>query len=175
MNSKLKIRLEHLPLWLRYGLSASAICILLFFVYLYIYFPLITQTNEAWPHPRIPEWGYTTTLFTGHLFVFISGMTTPIELFCQPTEQKCFHWRNKETMPKDSECIPWPDLSGDNNLQGCCLDLGKVANSTCGQNAEQTWGWMLAIGLTGIYFVIGAVLGLIIQRRKKILFKKSKK
>src|SRR3989338_829360 len=172
MKQKLKIKYEDLPLWLRYGVITSCICILLFLVYLYIYFPLIAQTNQAWPHTRIPEWGYTPTLLTGHLFVFLSGMSTPVELFCQPTEQKCFHWQNKDMVPKESECISWPDLSGDKNLQGCCLDLNKVPSSACTENAQQTWGWMLAIALFLVYFSIGAVLGLIIQRKIK---KRNKK
>ena len=164
-------QLKNIPLWLRGGLLGVALCIFLFLFYMFVYFPLIDRmykTDYYTYNTLPPAWSTTIPLITGHLFPLFSGYSTPVELFCKSTEPICIHWRAQELVPETTKCIPWEDPSGGKGVPGCCLDLQKVPSPLCREKAEKIWSWSLVITLFIIYFMIGAVIGRIMNNRKKI-------
>ncbi|MEK6920708.1 MAG: hypothetical protein AABX82_02405 [Nanoarchaeota archaeon] len=165
--------------WLRYGIIAVFICILLFLFYLFIYFPVYRfffEQNESDAILLLPT-------ITGHMFPLFShfivegNSLTP--QFCSYTKENCLVWVSEEfwmseeflmseefasEVEENQECVPWTTFEG---IPGCCARLEMSPTTACAERVEMGAFWGAVILLVLLYFLIGAGIGFFLQKRKK--------
>ena len=151
-------------LWLRWGIIAASICVLLFLFYLFVYFPVYRFFFEQ-------EESNTILLFptvTGHIFPILSHFivegTSLTNQFCAQTEEHCTSWVAKEIAEEENqECIPWTTFEG---ASGCCVNFETSPVTACADRVEISVFFGSGVLLVLIYFIIGAGIGFFIQKRK---------
>lgn len=158
-------------LWLRGGIIGVIVCILLFPFYMFIYFPFVdkifmqdTVIGELVIHST-PAWIMNVPLVTGHFFPFLSSFIVPYGFLCKFTEPRCDWFISKsifelEAVP--SGAVPWT-MEG---ITGYCIRPSMSPTNSCANLSEVVIFGGFAALLLGIYFVIGAVIGGFIQKRK---------
>lgn len=107
----------------------------------------------------LPNWVGVPAMVTGHLFVLLSGLMLPFGLMCKATVADCVNW----SIEPGPGRIPWV-MEGQ---AGYCVNKIMVPTSTCAQLAEVVGFWGLVLGLLAIYFLIGAIVGVLIEKWKK--------
>lgn len=147
--------------WLRGGIIGAGICVLLFLFYFFAYFPVIEQEYLDSSSGTIPAWSTTLPLFTGHLFPLFSHFIWPYGLLCELTESRCVSWAASDLAPGCA--VPWVE----EGQQGCCLQLIKEPTPACEARSEMIGFISLSSLLLAAYFVIGAVVGWFLSRKKK--------
>ncbi|MBI1970489.1 hypothetical protein HYS47_01975, partial [Candidatus Woesearchaeota archaeon] len=165
------------PLWLRSGFLGIAVCIALFLFYLFLYFPIINvvYADHIAAYGGTPAWTTNIPLFTGHLFPLFSHFViegTPlISRFCEETIPDCTQWAAKEYYT-GTDCVEWKESDPETRTEydGCCEDLIMTPTPACEDRAELAGFIILALVLIGIYFLIGAALGFMIQIKKQRLW-----
>lgn len=152
--------------WLKGGIIGAIVCILLFFFYMFAYFPLINTiyADDIAIKGYSPEWTTTIPLVTGHLFPILSHFIvegSPINgMFCKPVEPICARWEADIT----PNCISWTLESGE---VGCCVEQVMEPTAACTERVEMVVFLIMSFLLVVVYFTIGAVIALIAHKRKK--------
>ncbi len=136
------------PLWLKGGTIGALICILLFLFYIFAYFPAIDKIFNAdvIATGGIPTWTLALPLLTGHFFPIMSGFFYGhpiIDVICKP----------------EPGCNSWTAESG-------CVQTSMSFSGACEARAEMLMFLALTALLLIIYFAIGAIIGLAIQRKR---------
>ncbi len=139
---------------LRGGLIGLFVCLVLFVFYMFLYFPIIENGYRG----VMSGWVLVIPLVTGHAFPLLSHFIVPYGFFCKLTKPECVNW----VADKDLHCVPWT-MEG---VEGCCREKVMTPTSACDQMSERIGFWGLTIILFGIYFMIGAGIGLIKQKRR---------
>lgn len=143
-------------LWLRGGIIGVLICVVLFFFYVSVLLPNIDRS-------ALPQWILVLTLATGHLFVIFSGFIIPYGFLCKFTVPTCSNW---SAYPQPGS-VPWKLDTGE---LGYCTLQTMAPTDACARLSEMVGFWGLAILLLTVYFAIGALIGYVIQKRKKSKF-----
>jgi hypothetical protein len=140
-------------LWLRGGIIGTIICVVLFGFYIKFYFPLFES------EPGLPAWAMTLPLVTGHLYPVLSGFVIPYGLFCPKTEPICTQWNAGYT----PNCSRPYTMEG---VAGCCMNTLLQPTTACAERSEKIGFFALSSILVIIYFFIGAIIGLWLEKRK---------
>ena len=151
-------------LWLRYGIIGASLCIFLFLFYLLVYFPifgLIFEGEESDIILLLPT-------ITGHFFPlfshFIVEGSSLTNQFCPSTEEHCVYWMAEEiAVEENRECVPWIS----EGVSGCCAQLEMSPVAACADRVEMGVSLGMSALLVFVYFVIGAGIGFIVQKRWK--------
>ncbi len=151
-------------LWLRWGIAGASICVLLFLFYLLVYFPtyrFFFEQNESDAILLLPT-------ITGHLFPILSHFivegSSLASQFCPYTEEHCVYWMAEEiALEENKECVPWTS----EGVSGCCAQLEMSPTTACVDRVEMGVFWGMSILLVLIYFIIGAGIGFVVQKRGK--------
>ncbi len=143
--------------WVKGGVIGVLLCTAFFSVYPIIYFPLVE--NEI----GIPDTALILPTVTGHTFVFFShfiieGSTIPATI-CTETETHCVSWSLTDDTGTST---PFTDPEGD---AGYCLEEETTPKSSCVDRVESAIAITSFIALEAIYFVIGAVIATIVEKR----------
>lgn len=152
--------------WLKGGIIGAIVCILLFFFYMFAYFPLINTiyADDIAIKGYSPEWTTTIPLVTGHLFPMLSHFIvegSPIgSMFCKPIEPSCVRWEADIT----PNCFSWTLESGE---VGCCVEQIKEPTTACTERVEMAVFLIMSFLLVVVYFVIGAGIGHIMYGKRK--------
>ena len=147
-------------LWLRGGITGVIVCLVLFLFYIFMYFPAVDKsyTEDTAAYSGTPAWTTTVPLVTGHFFPLLSGFIIPYGFLCEFTEPNCTLWSATD----GAGGSPWI-MEGQ---AGYCIKQTRTPTDFCANLSEAVGFWGLAALLTGVYFVIGAVIGGLIQKRK---------
>lgn len=154
------------PAWLKGGLKGIIICIILFLFYIVAYFPVIdyVYAEEVANYGGTPAWTTALPMYTGHFFPLFSSFVVPYGFFCEFTEPTCTRWVIKDIAAEEGlNCVPWIDEEGG---AGCCIEPSTDPTDTCAKISDGVGFLGLTILLIGIYFTIGAIIGLILERKK---------
>ncbi len=141
-------------LWLRGGIIGIIICLVLGVFNLFIYFPVIDSVYGG----MIPNWVFIPSMITGHAFPILSHFIVPYGWLCKFTESACVSW-SAESAPG---AMPWT-MEG---TPGYCIEQTMAPTSSCADLSEMVGFFGLILFLIVVYFAIGAIVGLIIQKRK---------
>jgi len=141
-------------LWLRGGIIGVIICFVLFLFNLFIYFPIINSAYGS----MIPSEALILPTITGHVFPVLSMFIVPYGWLCKFTEPTCAYW-SAESAPG---AIPWT-MEG---TPGYCIEQEMAPTPSCADLSDMIGFFGLILLLFIAYFVIGAIVGLIIQKRK---------
>lgn len=160
--------------WLKGGLGGVGICVLLFLFYIFAYFPIIHKVyaDDITAYGGTPAWTTNIPLYTGHLIPLMSHFviegTALVPLFCKATEPVCTSWVNKEYY-EGQNCVPWPGGDRETGIEyaGCCEDLIMTPTPECEERVEAIGFFALLLLLLAVYFCIGAIVGLVLGRRKR--------
>lgn len=144
-------------LWLRGGILGVIICLILLPFNLFVYFPLIVSSYDG----MIPSWALIPPMITGHAFPLLSHFIVPYGFLCEFTEPICTHWSVKDLAGPN--CVPWTSSEGD---AGCCIEQTMTPTNTCANISEMVGFFGLLTMLLVAYFILGAVIGRVIEKRK---------
>ena len=116
---------------------------------------------------------------TGHIFPLLSHFivegSSLTSQFCPSTEQHCLYWISEEffmsedfmaeeiAIEENRECIPWTS----ERVSGCCVDLEMSPTTACADRVEMGVSLGMSVLLVFVYFVIGAGIGFVVQKRRK--------
>ncbi len=141
-------------LWLRGGIMGVVVCLVLGLFNLFIYFPIIDRIYEG----MLPNWTLIPPMITGHAFPILSQFMVPYGWHCIFTEPICTNW-SADSAPG---AIPW---TMDGNA-GYCIQQTMTPTASC-ENLSAIVGFFgLTLLLFVAYFAIGAIIGLIIQKKR---------
>lgn len=149
------------------GAIGVAVCLLLFLFYTFVYFPLIkTAYYSDSANGSTPQWLLILPTVTGHTFPLFShfiveGMPAVTTKFCKATNPLCVNWAAGNMNMADCDTL-WM-MEG---TAGCCVEKIMTPDETCSEKVEIVGFIILAGLLLVIYFIIGAVAALLIQKRK---------
>jgi len=150
--------------WMKGGLIASGICALLFGFYLFLYFPIfegISKENQA---NNESDTIFILPTVTGHIFPFFSHFiiegTSIASRLCTETKTECVYW----SLEYEEGGVPWKSIDGDS---GYCLQQETTPLTSCIERLEAVGTIVAIIILEMAYFIIGAIIGTLIERRKK--------
>ncbi len=139
--------------WVRGGVAGIGVCILLFVFYAGIYFPIIDQLTSCDESPLSsyclgpPAWTTTIPIITGHFFVvyghFIIEGSSVTNMFCEATESHCIEW----------------------NLEQGCTVYELTPTEACRDAVENSGIISIVVLLIAIYFAIGAVIALKLNKK----------
>ncbi len=157
-------------LWLRGGMIGAVVCVILFLFYLFVYFPVIDTiyAERLATEGSTPTWATAIPLVTGHFFPLFSHFIVEgysvVPMFCEETESHCVSWVAEEYAPESGVLctIPWTE----EGIPGCCVRLIRTPTSACDKRVEEVGFFALVLMLIGIYFILGALIGWIVQKRK---------
>lgn len=161
IDKNMNFKFFHQKTWLFGGMSGVIVCVGLFLFYMFIYFPGIEKFYAA----DIEKTGYppawTTALIfpTGHFLPFLSGFFVPYGFQCEFTEPHCTHW----SADYEPGSEPWT-LDGQ---KGYCIQKSMAPSAACADKSEAVGFWFLSAVLVGIYFMVGAIIGGLIQELRK--------
>ncbi len=141
-------------LWLRGGMIGVIVCLALFLFNLFIYFPIINHVYGG----MTPDGVLILPTITGHVFPILSIFIVPYGWLCKFTEPTCVHW-SAESAPG---AIPWT-MEG---TPGYCVEQTMAPTSSCADLSEMVGFFGLILLLFDAYFAIGAIVGLVMQKRK---------
>jgi len=141
-------------LWLRGGIIGVIICLVLGLFNLFVYFPMINSVYRG----MIPNWALIPPMITGHAFPILSHFIVPYGWLCKFTEPICTSW----SMESASGSVQWT-MEGQ---AGYCIQQTMTPTSACADLSEMVGFWGLVLLLFSAYFAVGAVIGLIIQKKK---------
>ncbi len=162
MSKIFQIKTSYFPkkLWLRGGIIAVIVCVGLFLFYSCIYFPIINNlyVEDIASYGGTPEWTTTIPLVTGHFFPLLSGFIVPHGFLCEFTEPVCTNWSSENA----TGSVLWT-MEGQ---AGYCLEQTMTPTDSCAKLSEIVGFLGLTTLLVGVYFVIGAGIGIFIQKRK---------
>ncbi|MBT7902895.1 hypothetical protein HN587_03455 [Candidatus Woesearchaeota archaeon] len=148
-------------LWLKYGLIAVGICALLYFFYLFAYYPVLI---EIYPD-QMPDSTLILPGVTGHLFPLLSHFiiegSSLTKTFCAQTEPFCYSW-TREQVP---DCVEW--VTKETNAKGCCTGLSYEPKYSCVEKVEVVGTLLLVFILAVIYFGAGSFIGFVVQKKRK--------
>lgn len=150
--------------WMKGGIVGAAVCALLFGFYLFLYFPAIYLSVQANPDREEPSWELILPTATGHIFPFmthfaIEGSSIP-DAVCKETETHCLAW----SLEYENGGVPWTDAEGG---AGYCLMQETSPLSSCVERVEGAASMIALIALESVYFAIGAIVAVVIEKRKK--------
>ena len=140
---------------LKGGIIGIIICLILFLFNLYIYFPLVTNDEGV-----ISQRALIFPFVTGQAFPMLSIFIVPYGLFCEFTEPTCVLWSAGYSYP---DCIPW-EMEG---TQGCCQEQVMQPTAACDKISDGIGFFGLTVLLFIAYFLIGALMGKYVGKRKK--------
>lgn len=148
-------------LWLKGGIIGALICIILFFFYIFAYFPILERVykDDIEKTGSTPMWTLAIPAATGHLFPFFSMFIVPYGFLCDFTEPICTTWSAIE----EPGSTPWKLETGE---AGYCVEQTLTPTDSCANVSDQVGFWGLATGLLAIYFAIGTAIGGIVQKRR---------
>lgn len=151
-------------LWLRYGIIGASLCIFLFLFYLFAYFPVYRFFFEQEESNAI----LILPTITGHIFPILSHFivegSSLTSQFCPSTEEHCVYWMSEEfALEENQACNPWIS----EGVSGCCVDLEMSPVTACADRVEMAVSLGMSVLLTFVYFVLGAGIGFVVQKRKK--------
>lgn len=152
-------------IWLKGGLIAVGVCMILFFVYMFIYFPLMERIylEDRGELESFSELFLIPPTMTGHIFPMLSIFIIPYGLGCEFSEQTCTSW-SSTYVPGSQE---WTFVDETGSYAGYCTDITLTPNEKCAERSEKIGFFALSFLLVVGYFILGSVIGLIIQERKK--------
>jgi len=145
--------------WLRGGIIGVIVCVAIFLIYIFAYYPIISVIYED----SVPGGTIILPLITGHAFPLLTHFileSPSIPQFCQETELYCWHWQ-ADMVP---DCVPWTLDSGE---VGCCIEQDMVPESSCTERVEGFAFLTFAFILLAVYFAIGAAIGNVKKKRRK--------
>ncbi len=165
--------------WLQGGIVGVGVCLLLFVFYIFIYFPTINKiyAEDIAKYGGTPAWTTNIPLYTGHLFPlfshFIIEGSPLVGAFCKPTEKICISWVAKEFFPEihpGEECVPLTleDEEMGELINGCCEQQEMAPKESCRETVEISGFFALVLILFAVYFLIGAGIGWVIARKRRI-------
>ena len=140
---------------LRGGIFGVIICVVLLLFNLLVYFPIIANVYGG----MIPGWALIPPMITGHAFPILSHFIIPYGWLCKFTELICTSW-SVESAPG---AIPWK-VEG---TAGYCIEQTMTPTSSCADFSEIVGFWGITILLLVAYFMLGAIIGKVIEKRKK--------
>jgi len=141
-------------LWLRGGIIGVIVCLVLGLFNLFFYFPVINIVYGG----MLPNWVLIPPMITGHAFPILSFFIIPYGWLCKFTEPICTYW-SAESVPG---AIPWIN----EGAAGYCIEQAMTPTSSCADISEIVGFLGLTLLLLVAYFAIGAIVGLIIQKKK---------
>ncbi len=144
--------------WLRGGIFGVIICVVLFLFNLFVYFPIIENVYGG----VVPGWALIPPTVTGHTFPILSHFIIPYGWLCKFSEPICTHWSAKDSAGPN--CVPWTDSEGG---AGCCMEQTMTPTTACANLSEIAGFWGITILLLVAYFMLGAIIGRVIEKRKK--------
>lgn len=146
--------------WLRGGIIGVIVCILLFLFYTFMYLPAINKiyAEEIAEYDGTPSWTTDVMLVTGHFFPIFSGFIVPYGFLCKPTVPVCTYW--------SAEYEPGGVLWMMEGQPGYCIEQIMTPTNSCASVSETAGVLGFAALLLVVYFVIGAMIGGFIQKRK---------
>ena len=139
--------------WLNGGIIGLAICLALFLLDIFIYFPVFTAADGTFPQSAL-----IVPMLTGHAFPLLSILFTPYDLFCEPTQSICAAWSIDPT----PNAVPWTIETGE---KGFCANVVLTPTSDCSNRAELLWFWGLVLLLFAVYFGLGSFIAWLLQRK----------
>ena len=142
-------------LWLRGGIFGVIICIILFLFNTFVYFPLIDNIYGG----NLPQWALIFPMLSGHLFPLFSGFIVPYGFLCKFTVPICTSW----SAFRESGSVPWRLETGES---GYCAVQTMTPTNACANLSEMIGFWGLAILLLAAYFILGAIIGRVIEKRR---------
>lgn len=143
--------------WVKGGIIGVIVCTTMFFAYPLIYFPLVE--NDI----GLSDTAMILPTATGHVFpmfmhFIIEGSSIPGQ-FCTERETHCTSW----SLAYEEGGVPW---TGPEGGAGYCLHQETTPLSSCIDRVEAAASILSIALLEGIYFIIGAGIAVMIQRRK---------
>lgn len=139
-----------------------AVCMGLF-VFYGLYFPMVANLS-AEGEPSSSE--FILPLITGHavvgLMLFSIHDSSIPAIFCKETETHCTEW----SLLPDQGGVPWKD--SETGSDGYCLHQETTPKTSCVDRVQNGAFLASILLLEGIYFGIGAGIGVWIQWKKKI-------
>lgn len=153
--------------WLKGGIIGIAVCLLLSLFYAEIYFPIL---DKVYGNNKPSDQALLLPLTTGHIFPFLSGFIVPYGFLCKPTVPFCTEWSISpnglpERLTASPDGVPWTE----NGQQGYCLNVIMQPTTMCANISGQVGFWGLALILLASYFVVGAIIGWGIGKRKRVI------
>jgi len=142
--------------WVKGGILAGTVNIVLYIFYLTIYLPIVGHFFREMP----PDGVWILPMITGHFFVFMSGFFVPYDLFCSFTQSVCTEWSQSPVL---NGGIPWT-MDGQS---GYCLMQTMTPTNACAHASEIITFFAGALVLLGIYVLVGFLLGVYLDKRKK--------
>lgn len=153
--------------WLSYGLKGVAIGILLLLFYLGVYYPLIQEYAAV--DGMVANSYELLPMMTGHGEIFFLAFAfhdLPWSI-CPKTEEQCFSWAARETVPDTEPCIPWIlDDPESGKQSGCCVGKDMTASEVCTAPLEAIIGLFFLAVLLGLYFSLGVLYWWVRWERK---------
>jgi len=160
--------------WIRGGIMGLAVCALLFGFYLFIFFPTLffIRTNYPTAENTIERVGIIVPTATGHslpflMHFFIEGTSFPAQI-CTETETNCVRW----SLEYEAGGIPLVDENKDRIFTdpedgaGYCLQQETRPLPECTDRVELAATLLAFSLLEAVYFIIGAVIAIIVERRR---------
>lgn len=141
--------------WLSYGIIGVIVCLVLGLFNLFVYFPIINNIYGD----NIPEGALVLPMITGHAFPILSHFIMPNSWLCKSSVPTCISW-SAENTPGG---VPWT-VEG---KEGYCTQQTMSPTESCANFSEIANFSLITLILFVIYFGIGAIIGLIIQKKKK--------
>lgn len=148
--------------WLQGGLKGIVVCIILFLFYIAVYFPIINNiyAEDIAAYGGTPAWTTTLPTITGHIIPIFSGFIVPYGFLCMFSETICVHW---STTPEPGS-VPWILETGE---VGYCVEQSMVPTTACADFSEKVGFFGLAFLLLTVYFIVGAAVGWLREKRKR--------
>lgn len=160
----LKQRFASQKTWMKGGIVGVTVCTLLFAFYIFIYFPMLSAFIDGNPQREEPSWSLTPPATTGHILPLlmhfaVEGSSIPSKI-CTETETHCLEW----SLGYEEGGVSWVDGEGG---AGYCLQQETSPLASCVERLEGAVSLIVIALLETIYFIIGAVTAIVIERRKK--------
>jgi len=141
------------------GSIGVIVCVLLFILYIFAYFPLIEKLHDQGRDVSASE---MLPFITGHAFPlfahFIIEGSPAIGVFCPNVEKICTSW-SAGTMPGYE---PWVM----ENTTGYCTDSSMVPLTSCTDKVEVAGFFILCLMLIIAYFFLGIFITWLILKIK---------
>jgi hypothetical protein len=150
--------------WMQGGLIASTICALLFGFYLFVYFPIFAGVSRENQENNESDIILALPIITGHIVPFISHFILEDNAIasrvCTETKTECVHW----SLAYEEGGVPWTNRDG---TAGYCLQQETSPLSSCTERVQAVGTIGLIALLEMIYFIAGAGIATMLERRKK--------
>lgn len=140
--------------WLRGGMIGVSVCFMLGLLNMFVYFPLVTRVTGG----MIPNWALIPPIITGHAFPILSHFIVPYGWMCRFSESTCIQW----SVENSPGALPWT-MDG---TAGFCLKQISTPPASCADLSELLGFLGLSAFLFILYFTGGAIVGLLMQKRK---------